>query len=232
MTVRAVVCVSGGLDSCVTLTEALHAHAGGADRVAALHMDYGQRTAARERLAFDAVCDRLGVRRRLVARQPALLEIGASALTDPSIAVPITEPGAGVPITYVPFRNGQILAIACAWAEVLGAGEVYLGAVEEDSSGYPDCRRTFFEAFEAAVDAGTRPQTHIRIVTPVLAMDKAAIVRRGIELGAPLELTWSCYQYEERACGICESCRLRLRGFARAGVADPIAYVEDPLANS
>lgn len=231
MSVRAVVCLSGGLDSCVTLAEALHRHGADPQRVAALHMDYGQRTATRERRAFDAVCDRMGVRRRLVVTQPALVEIGASALTDPALAVPTSEPRAGVPITYVPFRNGQILAIACAWAEALGAEEVYLGAVEEDSSGYPDCRQVFFRAFEAAVDAGTRPQTHIRIVTPVIGLDKAGIVRRGLELGAPLELTWSCYQYEERACGVCESCRLRLRGFARAGMPDPLPYADAPRAD-
>lgn len=231
--VDAVVCTSGGLDSCVTLAEAVHAHDGDATRVAALHMSYGQRTAARERQAFDAVCDHFGVTRRLVITQPALVEIGGSALTDRAIELPIGElaeehagaPAKAVPITYVPFRNGQILAIACAWAEALGASAVYLGAVEEDSSGYPDCRLAFFEAFERAVDAGTRPQTKIRIVTPVLALDKAAIVRLGIERVAPLHLTWSCYQFEDRACGVCESCRLRLRGFARAGVEDPIPYV-------
>lgn len=221
----AVVCASGGLDSCVTLAEAVHVHGGDPSRVAALHMSYGQRTAARERQAFDAICDHFGVRRRLVVTQPALVEIGGSALTDRRLDVPLTAKSEGVPITYVPFRNGQILAIAFAWAEALGAREVYLGAVEEDSSGYPDCRSTFFEAFEKAADIGTRPETTIRIATPVLALDKAEIVRKGMAMGAPLHLTWSCYQFEDRACGACESCRLRLRGFERAGVVDPIPYV-------
>jgi len=217
-TIGAVVCLSGGLDSCVTLAEALQRHG----RVAALHLTYGQRTEARERCAFEAICDHYGIEERLVARQPALVDIGTSALVDPDIEVPDQEPGEGIPVTYVPFRNGQILSIAAAWAEALGAQEVYLGAVEEDSSGYPDCRKEFFLAFEAAVDAGTRPETRIRVVTPVLHRDKEGIVRRGIELGAPLHLTWSCYQDEIHPCGVCESCRLRAKGFARAGVTDPL----------
>lgn len=217
---RAVVCLSGGLDSCVTLAEALCEH----EEVAVLHLSYGQRTHGRELRAFRAIADHYGIRRRLVAEQPGLEEIGQSALTDPKLAIPEGEPGEGIPVTYVPFRNGQILAMACAWAEAIDATDVYLGAVEEDSSGYPDCRASFFEAFERAVAEGTRPETRIRLRTPVLALDKAGIVRRGIELDAPLHLTWSCYQAEERACGVCESCRLRLRGFERAGSRDPIPY--------
>jgi 7-cyano-7-deazaguanine synthase len=236
--VNAVVCLSGGLDSCVTLYEAL-AREG---TVAALHFTYGQRTSAREREAFDAICDHAGVHERLVVEQPALRAIGGSALTDTSLEVPTTDadaatpttapdaatpptdPSRAIPITYVPFRNGQILSVASAWAEALGATAVYVGAVEEDSSGYPDCRQEFFEAFARAVDAGTRPDTHIRIETPVLHRDKAGIVRRGTELDAPLHLTWSCYTEDDVACGTCESCRLRRRGFERAGVVDPIPY--------
>lgn len=216
----AVVCLSGGLDSCVTLAQARRHHA----RVGALHMIYGQRTAERELRAFEEICDHFHIARRMITRQPALQEMGTSALTDLSLEIPTGEPGRGVPITYVPFRNGQILAVACAWAEATGAGTVYLGAVEEDSSGYPDCREAFFRAFERAVDTGTRPETHIEICTPVLHLNKAGIVRRGLELQAPLHLTWSCYQNSERACGKCESCQLRLRGFAGAQVADPIDY--------
>lgn len=223
----AVVCLSGGLDSCVTLYEA-RAREGGEREVAALHFSYGQRTSARERRAFGEICDHAGITRRLVVRQPALHDIGGSALTDLSIDVPTGEPGEGpgegIPITYVPFRNGQILAVACAWAEALDFDAVYIGAVEEDSSGYPDCRAAFFEAFARAVDVGTRPDTRIRIETPVLDLDKAGIVRRGLELDAPLHLTWSCYQDDDAACGVCESCRLRLRGFERAGERDPIRY--------
>jgi 7-cyano-7-deazaguanine synthase len=218
MNPSAVVCLSGGLDSCVTLAEALQLH----DRVGALHLDYGQRTEARERAAFEAICDHFSVEDRLLARQPALVQIGASALVDPSIAVPETDSGDEIPITYVPFRNGQILSLAVAWAEALGAREVWLGAVEEDGSGYPDCREEFFRRFEAAVRAGTRPESGLRIVTPVLALDKAGIVRRAVELRAPVHLSWSCYQSEDRPCGRCESCRLRARGFERAGVSDPL----------
>jgi 7-cyano-7-deazaguanine synthase len=221
-TIDAVVCLSGGLDSCVTLAEALTRHS----RVGALHLVYGQRTAARERRAFEEICDHYDIEERLIAEQPALHAMGRSALTDSSIEVPTGEPGEGVPITYVPFRNGQILAVACAWAEATGAVEVYLGAVQEDSSGYPDCREEFFESFERAVDAGTRPETKIELCTPVLHLDKADIVRRGEELGAPLHLSWSCYQSSDVACGECESCHLRRSGFRRAGREDPISYLQ------
>ena len=242
----AVVCLSGGMDSCVTLADAAVAH-----EPCALHFQYGQRTQARELQAFQAICDHFEVARRLVAHQPALRDVGGSALTDPSIAVPtqvLGSPaegdragngggeGAGaagasradagaIPVTYVPFRNAQILSLAVAWAETLGAVAVYMGAVEEDSSGYPDCREEFFRAFTAAVDAGTRPETHIAVVTPLIHLSKAQIVQRGIALGAPFHLTWSCYTKQERACGTCESCRLRLRGFEGAGVEDPIPYM-------
>lgn len=216
--IGAVVCLSGGLDSCVTLAAAVQEHG----RVAALHLTYGQLTEARERCAFEAICDHYAIEERLVARQPALVDIGDSALVDPDIAMPEEESGDEIPVTYVPFRNGQILSIAAAWAEALGAREVFLGAVEEDSSGYPDCREEFFRAFEAAVDAGTKPGTSVRIVTPLLHLDKTAIVRRGTELEAPLHLTWSCYQDEIEPCGVCESCRLRSKGFDGAAVPDPL----------
>jgi 7-cyano-7-deazaguanine synthase len=204
----------------VTLAEAMRQ----VDEVAALHLSYGQRTQERERRAFEAVCDHYGVERRLRAALPALTEVGGSALTDPSLVVPTDEPSPGVPITYVPFRNAQILALACSWAEAWGAEAVYLGAVEEDSSGYPDCRESFFAAFQRAVDEGTRPETKIQLRTPLLHLRKSQIVRRGLELEAPLHLSWSCYTEAERACGVCESCRLRRRGFEQAGVEDPIPY--------
>lgn len=216
----AIVCLSGGLDSCVTLAEARRRHRD----IGVLHFRYGQRTAQRELRAFTEIADHYRIERRLVASQPALPEIGASALTDRSLEIPTGEPGAGIPSTYVPFRNAQILALACAWAEAAGFDAVYLGAVEEDSSGYPDCRKAFFDAFARAVDLGTRPETKIRLCTPVLHLDKAGIVRRGVELRAPLHLTWSCYRDEEIACGTCESCVLRRRGFERAGREDPIPY--------
>lgn len=221
------------MDSCVT---AAMARAAG-HRLAMLHASYGQRTARRELEAFTAIADFYDILpgARLVVRLEALAAIGGSALTDQRIAVPEPPPvpppagqrGAGrtsIPVTYVPFRNTHLLAAAVSWAEVLGAGSVWIGAVAEDSSGYPDCRPEYYRAFRELVRAGTKPDSRIEIVTPVIEMSKAEIVLRGIELGAPLHLTWSCYQNEEVACGVCESCLLRRRAFQQAGRPDPIAY--------
>jgi len=220
---KAVVLLSGGMDSCVTAAIANQTH-----RLALLHASYGQRTEQRERRAFDAIADFYGVRERLVVRFDAFAQIGGSALTDERISVPESgaalAPHAGIPITYVPFRNAHFLSAAVSWAEVIGATAIFIGAVAEDSSGYPDCRPEYYRAFQALIREGTRPETHIEIVTPVIAMRKSEIVRRGKELGAPLGLTWSCYQFEDEACGACDSCRLRLRAFAEAGLSDPIAY--------
>jgi 7-cyano-7-deazaguanine synthase len=218
----AVVLVSGGLDSAVCLAVAARTH-----DVAVLHVNYGQRTEARELAAFSALADFYGAARRLVADLRYLKTIGGSSLVDESLAVETGLPadGAGVPSTYVPFRNAHILCVGVSWAEVLGARSLWIGAVEEDSSGYPDCRQEFYDRFAAAADAGTRPGTKIRLETPLIRLDKAAIVGRGRELGVPLHLTWSCYTASETACGVCESCRLRLRGFAAAGIADPLPYV-------
>jgi len=193
---------------------------------AAVHVSYGQRTEGRERRSFEGICDRLGIRDRLAVRNDALRAIGGSALTDTNIAVPQSqEIGGGVPVTYVPFRNAHFLAVAISWAEVLGADKIYIGAVEPDSSGYPDCRPAYYRAFNEVVKAGTREGT-IEIVTPLIAMHKAEIVRLGLELGAPFDLTWSCYQREDRACGVCDSCVLRLRAFREAGADDLIPYAE------
>jgi 7-cyano-7-deazaguanine synthase len=217
---RAVVCVSGGMDSCLTAALAAREH-----RLCFLHANYGQRTEARELLCFHALADHFGAEARLVVDFTDLRAIGGSSLTDAAIAVREGEPVEGVvPTSYVPFRNAHLLSAATSWAEVLGATAIYVGAVWEDSSGYPDCRPEFYRAFEEAIRLGTRPETHIRVVTPVISLSKAEIVRRGRELGAPFEKTWSCYQAEDRACGACESCRLRLRGFAEAGVPDPLPY--------
>jgi len=220
---KAVVLLSGGMDSCVTAAIADQTH-----RLALLHASYSQRTEQRERRAFDAIADSYGVRERLVVRFDAFAQIGGSALTDNRISVPESgaalAPHAGIPITYVPFRNAHFLSAAVSWAEVIGATAIFIGAVAEDSSGYPDCRPEYYRAFQALIREGTRPETHIEIVTPVIAMRKSEIVRRGKELGAPLELTWSCYQFDDEACGACDSCRLRLRAFAEAGLSDPIAY--------
>jgi 7-cyano-7-deazaguanine synthase len=220
---KAVVLLSGGMDSCVTA-----AIANQTDRLALLHASYGQRTEHRERRAFEEIADFYGASERLVVRLDVFRQIGGSALTDLEIQVPeygeALAPQAGIPVTYVPFRNAHFLSAAVSWAEVIGAKAIYIGAVAEDSSGYPDCRPQYYQAFQALIREGTRPETHIEILTPVIAMRKSEIIRRGIELQAPLELTWSCYQSDEEACGACDSCRLRLRAFAEAGVRDPIAY--------
>jgi 7-cyano-7-deazaguanine synthase len=213
--------LSGGMDSCVCAALAARDY-----EAAAVHVSYGQRTEERERKSFLGICDRLGIRDRLVVRNEALRAIGGSALTDARIAVPQAHAiGYGVPVTYVPFRNAHFLAVAVSWAEVLGAECVYIGAVEPDSSGYPDCRPAYYRAFNEVVKAGTK-EGRIQVVTPLIAMRKAEIVTRGLELGAPFDLTWSCYQREDQACGVCDSCRLRLRAFAEAGVEDPVTYLE------
>jgi 7-cyano-7-deazaguanine synthase len=216
----AVVCVSGGMDSAVTAALAAQEY-----EPACLHVDYGQRTAARERACFERLADWLGARRRLIAEAPALRAIGGSSLTDRAIAVREGAPQPGVvPTSYVPFRNAHLLAIAASWAEVIGARALFIGAVWEDSSGYPDCRPEFYAAFEEAMRLGTRPDSALRIVTPVIALSKAEIVRRGQALGVPFASTWSCYQDDALACGRCESCQLRLQAFHEAGLADPLPY--------
>ncbi|MGO9210913.1 MAG: 7-cyano-7-deazaguanine synthase QueC [Terriglobales bacterium] len=218
---RAVVLLSGGMDSCVCAALAARDH-----DAAAVHVSYGQRTEERERRAFLAICDRLHIRDRLVVRNEALRAIGGSALTDDRIAVPESAPhiGHSIPVTYVPFRNAHFLAVAVSWAEVRGADKVYIGAVQQDSSGYPDCRPEYYRAYNEVVRTGTR-EGRIEIVTPLIGLRKAEIVQLGLELGAPFDLTWSCYSREDAACGVCESCVLRLRAFAAAGTPDPIAYV-------
>src|SRR6476620_9380314 len=215
----AIVLLSGGMDSCVCAALAARDH-----EAAALHISYGQRTEARELQSFHAICDRLRIRTRMAVRNEVLKAIGGSALTDENIAVPESRTlGHGIPVTYVPFRNAHFLSAAVSWAEVLGATKIYIGAVEQDSSGYPDCRPAYYEAFNRVIVAGTR-EGKIEVVTPLISMRKAEIVRLGLELGAPLDLTWSCYSREDRACGVCDSCVLRLRAFQEAGTADPLPY--------
>ena len=225
--IQSVVTLSGGMDSTVCATLAVRDC--GAAHVAALHISYGQRTEARERRAFTEICDRLGIRRRLIVHNQALSQIGGSALTDAGLAVPTAGPeiGSDVPITYVPFRNAHFLAVAVSWAEVLGASNIVIGAVAQDSSGYPDCRPEYYEAFNRLIQAGTK-EGNIRIQTPLIALRKVEIVQLGLELNAPFELTWSCYSREDRACGVCESCALRLRAFKAAGTSDPIPYQAPP----
>ncbi|HEV2706491.1 MAG TPA: 7-cyano-7-deazaguanine synthase QueC [Pyrinomonadaceae bacterium] len=217
----AVCLVSGGMDSCVTAALAREEN----EELAFLHVSYGQRTEARERRAFEELADHYGAARRLVVSLEALARIGGSSLTDPSIPVAAADLASrSIPTSYVPFRNAHLLAVAVSWAEVIGAQSIYIGAVAEDSSGYPDCRPEFYEAFQRTVDVGTRPATRIEIRTPVIHLRKSEIILRGLSLGAPLQLTWSCYSAEERACGRCDSCRLRLRAFAEAGLTDPVEY--------
>jgi len=221
---RAICLVSGGMDSCVTAAIAHEEN----DELAFLHVSYGQRTEARERQAFAALADHYGVKLLLSISLEQLAQIGGSSLTDPEMAVtPPDLTSQLIPSSYVPFRNAHLLAAAVSWGEVIGASAIYIGAVAEDSSGYPDCRPEFYAAFQNVIDLGTKPETNIRIETPVIEMKKSEIVRRGLELGAPLQLTWSCYQASDIACGNCDSCALRLRAFREAGVADPIPYLLD-----
>lgn len=227
-TAKAVVLLSGGMDSSVCAAIACERH--GAANIALLHASYGQRTETGEARAFRDIANFYGVTRRLMVRLDHFHDIGGSALTDSRIAVPEnelsapTEQGSRIPVTYVPFRNAHFLSIGVSWAEAIGAGSIYIGAVAEDSSGYPDCRPEYYRVFQELIGVGTRPETQIEIVTPVIALKKSEIIRKGIELGAPLHLSWSCYQNDDVACGVCDSCLLRLRAFAEAGIADPIAY--------
>jgi 7-cyano-7-deazaguanine synthase len=209
------------MDSCVCAALAIRDYP-----AAALHISYGQRTEERERQSFLAICERLNIRTKLIVRNDALRAIGGSALTDESIAVPTGRhlTGPDIPITYVPFRNAHFLSVAVSWAEVLGATKIYIGAVQQDSSGYPDCRPAYYEAFNQVIKAGTK-EGAIEILTPLISLRKSEIVRLGLELGAPFDLTWSCYGRQDQACGVCDSCVLRLRAFAAAGARDPIPYV-------
>lgn len=217
---RAVVLLSGGMDSCVCAALAACDY-----HTAALHVSYGQRTEDRERESFERICDRLKIDQRMVVRNEAFRQIGGSALTDENIPVPESHSiGREIPVTYVPFRNAHFLSAAVSWAEVLEASKIYIGAVEQDSSGYPDCRPEYYDAFNQVIRAGTK-EGCIEVVTPLIAMRKSEIVRLGLDLGAPFDLTWSCYSREDRACGVCDSCVLRLKAFHEAGAVDPLPYV-------
>ena len=220
----AVCLVSGGMDSCVTAAIAREEN----DELALLHISYGQRTEQRERRAFEEIADYYRTKLRLAISIEHLSRIGGSSLTDHQIPVTTANlESPGIPSSYVPFRNAHFLSIATSWAEVIQARRIYIGAVAEDSSGYPDCRPEFYAAFQQVIDLGTKPETALEIRTPIIAMKKREIVLRGQSLGAPLEITWSCYQQSEQACGTCDSCALRLRAFREAGVTDPIPYTLD-----
>ncbi len=220
----AVIAVSGGMDSCVTAAIASQTYA-----LAFAHINYGQRTESRELKAFNDIADFYKSEKRLVIDLTHLSQIGGSSLTDKNIKVSQADLSSReIPSSYVPFRNANILSACASWAEVLQAKAIFIGAVYEDSSGYPDCRPEFYQAFEKAIDEGTKPSTKINIITPIIHLSKSGIVKKGIELDAPLHLTWSCYQNEDEACGVCDSCALRLRGFQQAGIEDPIPYKIKP----
>ncbi len=221
---KAVIALSGGMDSCVTVAIAKQEY-----ELFAFHANYGQRTLKRELKAFNDVADYFGIKKKLVVDFNYLVEIGGSSLTDKNIEVMKADlSNKEIPSSYVPFRNSNILSACVSWAEVINAEAIFIGAVYEDSSGYPDCRPEYFSAFEKMVDLGTKPETRIRIITPVIHFSKEEIVKKGIELNAPFHLTWSCYKDEETACGVCDSCALRLRGFQKAGIEDPLEYKVKP----
>ena len=217
-----IVLASGGMDSCVTTAIAARE----SDEIAMLHVSYGQRTEKRELQAFNDIADFYGVDKRLVTSIAHLTQIGGSSLTDKNIAVSEANLEATeIPTSYVPFRNAHLLSIATSWAEIIGAHRIYIGAVAEDSSGYPDCRPEYYEAFNRLIEVGTKPETQIKIMTPVIKLKKSEIIQQGIALHVPLQLSWSCYKAEDKACGECDSCALRLRGFQAAGIPDPIRYL-------
>jgi len=221
---RAVVLMSGGMDSCVTAAIARQSY-----EVAALHASYGQRTESREIQSFQALADHFGTFTRLAVKLDHFRAIGGSSLTDSSMVIRKADLSSNeIPNTYVPFRNAHFLSVATSWAEVLGATRIFIGAVWEDSSGYPDCRPEYYEAFNRVIRAGTRPSSNITIETPLIHLSKHEIVRKGINLGAPFHLTWSCYRDSDVACGVCDSCALRLRAFQEAGIDDPIPYSNRP----
>jgi len=220
----AVIAVSGGLDSCITVAIAEQDY-----EIALAHFNYGQKTEKRELKAFNQIADFYNVDKRLIVDYSHLSQIGGSSLTDMNIKISQADLiNKEIPTSYVPFRNANILSACVSWAEVLRAKAVFIGAVFEDSSGYPDCRPSFFKAFEKMIELGTKPETSIKIATPIIHLSKAEIVTKGMELKAPIHLTWSCYQNEDKACGVCDSCAFRLRGFQQAGIEDPIAYRVKP----
>jgi 7-cyano-7-deazaguanine synthase len=221
---KAIILISGGMDSLVTAAIASKEY-----DMAFLHINYGQRTEKRELKAFNDIADFYKVKQRLVVNIEYLAQIGGSSLTDKNMEVTKADLSHnGIPTSYVPFRNANILAIAASWAEVIGASRIFIGAVEEDSSGYPDCREVFYDAFNKVIELGTKPETKISIETPIIHLKKSEIIKRGAELNAPFELSWSCYRNEDKACGECDSCALRLRGFQLAGLEDPIEYIHKP----
>jgi 7-cyano-7-deazaguanine synthase len=220
----AVVLVSGGMDSCLTAAIAAENFS-----LAFLHINYGQKTEIRELKSFNKIADFYSVQQRLVANIQYFSKIGGSSLTDKQIEISDANLNSDkVPDSYVPFRNANILSIAVSWAEVIKAQKIFIGAVENDFSGYPDCRESFFNAFNTVIKTGTKPETDIEIITPLIHLSKSEIVSKSLEIKAPLNLTWSCYRNNDIACGTCDSCALRLKGFQLTGAEDPLTYLEIP----
>ena len=217
---KAIVLLSGGLDSCVVASIAQKEF-----QICLLHVNYGQRTVTREEQSFKDIAEYFMIKDILKVDIGYLQKIGGSSLTDNEIPIPDKSSDDKIPTSYVPFRNANLLSIATSWAEVIGASKIFIGAMEEDSCGYPDCKEQFFNSFNKTIKEGTKPDTHIEIETPILHKTKAEVVQLGIELKAPLNLTWSCYQNEEKACGVCESCKLRITAFRQAGYPDTIPYL-------
>lgn len=223
---KSIVLISGGMDSLVSTAIAKR----DGYELAALHLNYGQRTEKRELECFEKITAHYGIIEKLVVDVTHLSRIGGSSLTDKTIEVSQADiHSKNIPTSYVPFRNANILSIAVSWAEAVGANRIFIGAVEEDSSGYPDCRKEFYDAFNQMVRLGTKPTTNIQIVTPVIEMKKSEIIKLGLKLGARFEDSWSCYKENEIACGVCDSCALRLRAFQEVGIEDPIAYIVKPV---
>ena len=221
----AVVLVSGGMDSCLTAAIAAENY-----ELAFLHLNYGQKTEKRELKSFNDIADYYSVEKRLVVEIQHFAQIGGSSLTDNKIEISKADlESKSTPSSYVPFRNANILSIAVSWAEVIGAKKIFIGAVDEDSSGYPDCTESFFKSFNETIKTGTKPETDIEVITPIIHLSKSEIVKKSLELNAPLQLTWSCYKNNDIACGVCDSCALRLRGFQIAGIEDPLPYNEIPI---
>lgn len=217
---KAVCVMSGGMDS--TLSAYMMKNSG--YEIVAVHFNYDQRTQKKELECFNKICDEANVSSRYILDLDFFKQLGASALTDKSIEVPTGGLEDGVPVTYVPFRNGIFLSMAAAIAEKEGAEVISIGVVEEDSSGYPDCREEYINSMQRSINLGTKDETNIEIKMPLVHLKKSQIVQKALELGVPLSLTWSCYKNEDEACGVCDSCRLRLNGFKIAGVKDPINY--------
>ncbi|MCD4819682.1 MAG: 7-cyano-7-deazaguanine synthase QueC [Candidatus Cloacimonetes bacterium] len=219
--IKGIVLVSGGLDSLVTASIAQQE----CDEIYFLHLNYGQKTERKELESFQKLQKFYKPIDSLIVDISYLKQIGGSSLTDDSIAVKDFTGEIEVPDSYVPFRNAHLVTIATSWAEVIDANRIYIGVVEEDSSGYPDCREEFYESLQKTIDLGTKEETNIRIHIPIVHKNKSEIIKIGFELGAPFEHSWSCYKNNDIACGTCDSCVLRLRAFKKIGIKDPIPYL-------